>query len=95
MSVLLQQPELEPRLCDADGNGAVDRRDLRAIVRGRTRHAPPGDPRDANGDGRINGRDLRICYRECDLPRCRVVEGCGLLGIEPALALRWRRRPRA
>jgi hypothetical protein len=98
ISVLLNGGEPPARVCDADGNGTVDRLDLREIFRSLRQRVEPDDPCDPNGDGRVTLRDLRACRGACDLPDCQpVVPACGLLGIEPLLllaALGWRRRRR-
>jgi glucoamylase len=51
-----------PLPCDANGDGRLDGRDLRALVRSEGGAAPSLlDPRDPNEDGHIDGRDLRAC----------------------------------
>ncbi len=55
------------RLCDTDGDGAVDRGDVEEIFEA-VDATPLGtaDPRDADGDGRITVLDARRCVSECD-----------------------------
>lgn len=62
----------DERICSVDGDGDVDRKDLRLILRGRGQSPDEEfDPRDANGDGRISFRDVVRCIRECDRRFCR------------------------
>jgi hypothetical protein len=87
------------RICDADGNGAVDRRDLDAIFAARgTPATDPDDPRDEDGDGQITVLDSRRCASHCDRPDCTPAPACGLLGAELLLVFaafgRARRRRR-
>lgn len=50
---------------DADGDGDLDRMDLRDIFSNRgTRSSGADDPRDLNGNGRIDRRDARMLRRE-------------------------------
>jgi hypothetical protein len=56
--------------CDIDGNGAVNRLDINAILAVLGTSATPGDARDANGDGRITIADARACTLKCTQPRC-------------------------
>jgi len=64
-------PAPEPLLCDANGDGAVDRFDVSAIFAARGSNATgPDDPRDANGDGLITVNDGRLCVLQCTNPRC-------------------------
>jgi hypothetical protein len=60
-------------LCDVDGDGDIDRMDLRLISRARNQPASgPDDPRDANGDGVINPRDVKACIPQCTRPSCAI-----------------------
>lgn len=53
---------LSEQLCDVDGDGDIDRADLRAISGARGQSAAgPDDPRDANGDGTISVTDVKVC----------------------------------
>lgn len=61
----------EERLCDIDGDGDVDRVDVRQIFDQRGTYADgPDDPYDVNGDGVISINDGRMCVLLCDLQRC-------------------------
>lgn len=89
----------DTRICDANGDGAVDRRDLDAIFAARgTPATGPADPRDADGDGQITVLDSRRCSSFCDRPDCTPAPSCGLLGPELLLVFaalgRARRRRR-
>ncbi len=65
------EADVEPQVCDVDGDGDVDRSDTRAILRARNNPATgPDDPMDANGDGWINSLDAKLCTAQCTLPRC-------------------------
>lgn len=57
-------------ICDADGDGDVDKLDLRSISLARGQSALPGDPRDSNGDGLITPSDVKQCIPQCTLPNC-------------------------
>ncbi len=57
-------------LCDADGDGDVDRDDIAAIFAARNQSADPGDPRNSDGDGTITVLDARVCVLRCTLPLC-------------------------
>lgn len=86
------------RLCDANGDGAVDRHDVDAIFAARgTPATGPDDPRDADGDGAITVLDSRRCTASCDRPNCAAATSCGL-GAELLLVLAplgaWLRRRR-
>jgi cysteine-rich repeat protein len=97
----------ERRVCDANGDGSVDQRDISKILRERGQTAvQPYDPRDVDLDGQITVLDSRTCVRECDRANCAAPPppapgppGCGLLGGEALLALLpfwlWRRRAAA
>lgn len=78
-------------LCDANGDGAVDRGDLDLIFAARgTPATGPGDPRDADGDGEITILDSRQCALRCDREDCEPApppqprRSCG---VGPELAL--------
>ncbi|OZG72243.1 hypothetical protein BTA51_15990 [Hahella sp. CCB-MM4] len=58
--------------CDVDGDGDIDRMDLREISLARGQIAEPGDPRDANGDGVITPSDVKVCIPLCTRPSCAV-----------------------
>lgn len=63
-----------PLPCDVDGDGDVDRPDIRLIFQARNTPASgPDDPRDANGDGVITLSDGRLCVLQCTLRRCTEV----------------------
>jgi len=58
-------------LCDVDGDGDIDRADLRLISRSRNQPASgPDDPRDANGDGVITPADVKACIPQCTRAGC-------------------------
>jgi hypothetical protein len=58
--------------CDVDGDGDIDKLDLREISSSRGQTPTVGDPRDANGDGVIDIRDTKICITQCTLLGCAV-----------------------
>jgi len=65
-----------PEVCDVDGDGDIDKLDLREISRARNQPASgPDDPRDANGDGLITPADVKACIPQCTLPGCEVAAG--------------------
>jgi uncharacterized protein (TIGR03382 family) len=88
-------------VCDANGDGSVDRRDLDAIFAARGQPATgPDDPRDADDDGVITVLDSRRCALRCTRPDCEPppppAPSCGL-GAELAalgLAFGWLTRRR-
>ena len=59
-----------PLVCDVNGDGAIDRNDINAIMAARNQPAGPGDPRDYDGDGRITVNDARGCVLRCTLANC-------------------------
>lgn len=61
----------EPRQCDIDLDGDVDRADVMLIFAVRNQPAAPGDPRDVDGDGTITVLDGRACTLQCDRPACQ------------------------
>ncbi len=62
-------------VCDVDTDGDVDQLDLRLIIGARNTPAVgPDDPRDADGDGAIKVLDARTCVRQCNLPRCAIID---------------------
>ena len=62
----------EPRRCDANDDGWVDRTDIAAIFALRGSSASgPNDPLDINRDGMMSINDGRLCVLECDEPQCR------------------------
>ncbi len=62
-------------VCDVDTDGDVDQLDLRLIIGARNTPAVgPDDPRDADGDGTIKVLDARTCVRQCNLPRCAIID---------------------
>ena len=62
-------------VCDVDTDGDVDQMDLRLIIGARNTPAVgPDDPRDADGDGAIKVLDARTCVRQCNLPRCAIID---------------------
>jgi hypothetical protein len=64
--------EQQAAICDVDGDGDIDRMDLRAISLARGQDADQGDPRDADGDGTITGADTKVCIPLCTLSRCAI-----------------------
>jgi hypothetical protein len=61
--------------CDADADGDVDRLDLGLIIKARdTKASGSDDPRDADRDGTITILDARTCVRQCNLPKCLIVD---------------------
>jgi hypothetical protein len=71
--VTTRAAEPSGRVCDADGDGSVNRNDI--VLIGSARNTPaigPDDPRDKDGDGTITLYDTRKCVLDCDLPRCAV-----------------------
>jgi len=62
-----------PQVCDVDGNGVIDSRDISYILaaRGLPAAGPDPDPRDANGDGVITIDDARICTLRCTRTGCQ------------------------
>lgn len=63
--------ELDVRRCDVDGNGQVDKIDIRAIMARRNLPATgPDDPADADGNGVIDANDARQCVLQCTFDRC-------------------------
>lgn len=62
-------------VCDVDADGDIDRLDLGLIISVRdTPASGPDDPRDADGDGTITVNDARSCVRQCNLPKCLIVD---------------------
>lgn len=58
---------------DVDGDGDVDRLDLRLIVRAVGQPANgPDDPRDVDGNGFITRRDVLLAFLNCTRPQCAV-----------------------
>ena len=62
--------QVEPKMCDVDGNDFVDSLDIRAIARRRNATAEENDVADWDQNGVINVLDARGCALECDQPRC-------------------------
>ena len=66
-----QPDSCDADVCDVDGDGDVDRKDIGAIFAARNTSASgPDDPMDANGDGVITVNDGRECVLQCTNPRC-------------------------
>lgn len=71
--ILIDAPEPEIRMCDANGDGAINRLDIALIMEARnTPSTGPEDPRDVDGDGTITLLDARQCALRCDKPRCSI-----------------------
>ncbi|QHJ13834.1 hypothetical protein FX988_04114 [Paraglaciecola mesophila] len=62
--------QVEPKMCDLDGNDFIDSLDIRAIARRRNATASENDVADWDQNGVINVLDARGCSLSCDLPRC-------------------------
>lgn len=60
------------QVCDANGDGDIDRVDLGIILHSRGLLVSPGDPRDADGDGVITPRDAKVCIAQCTRAGCAV-----------------------
>ncbi|MBV1892349.1 MAG: IgGFc-binding protein [Gammaproteobacteria bacterium] len=61
----------EPKVCDADIDGNVDRDDIGLIFAARNQSASgPDDPMDSDGDGVITVLDGRLCSQQCTLEGC-------------------------
>lgn len=58
--------------CDADGNGAIDSRDINIISSSIGQTPGANDPRDANVDGRITINDVRMCTQKCAKAKCAI-----------------------
>jgi len=62
---------LAQNICDVDGDGDIDRGDLRLISRSRGQEADGADdPRDADGDGAITPNDVKRCIPLCTRDNC-------------------------
>jgi len=71
---LFAAPSAHAAKCQVDGDGDIDRDDIRLVLSARNQPASgPGDPRDADGDGTITVKDARACTLSCTLSRCRIV----------------------
>lgn len=70
LSVIAAPAHAQPKVCDIDFDGDIDRADLLLIRAGNGSPAAPGDPRDANQDGRINVADVRWCQLVCTRAGC-------------------------
>lgn len=61
--------------CDVDNDNDVDRNDINLIIAARNQPSSGvDDPRDANGDGIINILDMRLCFLQCTLSRCAIID---------------------
>jgi len=59
--------------CDANGDGSIDKLDIRIIGSHRNVAVPPGNPLwDINADGFINVVDARACVLQCTNARCAI-----------------------
>ena len=56
--------------CDTNGDGAVDRNDIAAIMAARGFSVFPRDPRDVDGDGVVTVLDARACVSRCTKAQC-------------------------
>jgi len=52
-----------PASCDMDGDGDIDRDDIRNISSARGQLVVPGDPGDFDEDGEITRRDVKECTK--------------------------------
>lgn len=57
-------------VCDVNGDGRIDQRDLTLISRARGKPALPGDPKDADRDGVITPADVKVCIPRCSSANC-------------------------
>ncbi|RIL05128.1 MAG: hypothetical protein DCC71_11550 [Proteobacteria bacterium] len=71
--------------CDADGNGAVDLRDVGAVFASLDAPlATPVDVRDADADGQITVLDARVCALRCTADGCEETSLVEIPTPEPA-----------
>jgi hypothetical protein len=64
-----------PVLCDLDGNGIIDVRDIQMILAARGTEVTPNAPGDVDGDGVITVNDARVCTLQCANRLCAVTSG--------------------
>src|SRR5439155_25026901 len=57
-------------VCDVDGNGQVDSKDIDAIFAGRGTAVAADDVRDVDQDGTITVLDARACTMRCTKAQC-------------------------
>lgn len=57
--------------CDQDGDGDVDRIDVKTVFGLRGQSVPPApESADLDGDGQVTVLDGRLCVLQCNLPNC-------------------------
>jgi hypothetical protein len=73
MNSVVTPANSNPQICDVNGDGEIDVRDIDLITAVlNTPAAGPTDPRDANKDGVINALDARICVTKCTNAGCAI-----------------------
>jgi hypothetical protein len=60
-------------VCDINGDGFVDVRDLSLLSKLRGRFVVPGSLGDAVADGRLTPADVAACIKRCTLSNCAAI----------------------